>query len=100
MAFAIMKHDTVWGSSSKAIVQLLRRGRKGHKQLGQMVEGVLISPEIDDFLDGLDTRPAQMHRILHEGIWRAMARLFCLALPSQHTRCGLLMTRHRLHLGI
>ncbi|KAK9842423.1 hypothetical protein WJX84_004112 [Apatococcus fuscideae] len=86
LAFAIMKHDTVWGSTSRAIVQLLRRGHKGRKQLGQMVEGVLISPEIDDFLDGLDTRPAQMHSIFHEGVWRATTRLFCLALPSQHTR--------------
>ena len=86
LAFAIMKHDTVWGSTSRAIVQLLRRGHKGRKQLGQMVEGVLISPEVDDFLDGLDTRPAQMHSVFHEGAWRAATRLFCLALPSQHTR--------------
>ncbi len=86
LAFAIMKHDTVWGSTSRAIVQLLRRGRKGRKQLGQMIEGVLVSPEVEEFLEGLDTRPAQTHSIFGEGAWRALSRLFCLVLPSQRTR--------------
>ncbi len=86
LAFAIMKHDTLWGSTSKAVVQQLRKGHKGRKAVIRMIEGLLLSNEIDEFLEGLDGRREKQHSIYKDGWSRALARLFCFQLPTYRTR--------------
>ena len=86
LAFAIMKHDTLWGSTPKAIVQQLRKGRSGRAILLRMIEGMLLSDDIDDFLDGLDGRKERQHHISGDGWSTTVARLFCFRLPTNRTR--------------
>ena len=81
-----MKHDTLWGSTSKAIVQQLRKRHAGRAALIRMIEGLLMSNEIFDFLEGLDGRKEKRHPISREGWSRSLARLFCFQLPTYRTR--------------
>ena len=95
LAFAIMKHDTLWGSTSKATVQQLRKGRSGRAAVITMIEDLLTSKEIHDFLEGLDVRKEKHHHISGEGWTRTLARAFCFQLPTFRTRYANTLTTTR-----
>ena len=86
LAFAIMKHDTMWGSTPKAIVQQWRRGRRGRAELVASIESLLMHAEVVDFLDGIDGRFSNPASISNKGMWPCMQRLFCFSLPTNRTR--------------
>ena len=86
LAFAIMKYDTLWSSTPKAIIQQWRRGRRGRAELVASIESLLMHAEVVDFLDGLDGRFRTPAAIGNQGVWPCMRRLLCFSLPTNRTR--------------
>ena len=86
LAFAIMKYDTMWSSTPRAIIQQWRRGRRGRAELVASIESLLMHAEVVDFLDGLDGRFRTPAAIGNQGVWPCLQRLFCFSLPTNRTR--------------
>ena len=90
LAFAILKHESLWSATDEAIVQQWPRGRHGRRRIIADIEDILASPETFSFLDGLDEEPLHAERLTSGGILTTLARLLCCSLPARRIRSALL----------
>ena len=54
LAFSIMRQETCWSNTDRAIVQEWQAGAKGRRRLVAAVEDSLHAPELKEFLEGID----------------------------------------------
>ncbi|KAK9803523.1 hypothetical protein WJX73_002438 [Symbiochloris irregularis] len=81
LAYAILKHESLWSATDRAIVQQWPKGSKGRRRIIADIEDILSSPDTTDFLEGLDQEPLYADEINSRGCWTMLARLLCCALP-------------------
>ena len=86
MAYAIMKHETCWASTDRAIVQQWQSGAKGRRTLVASVEETMQSPELQDFLEGMDGTAEEPEAIHSKGFLVMLSRTFFLTVPSYRVR--------------
>ena len=87
MAYAILKHESLWSTTDRAIVQQWPKGQRGRRAIIRVMEEILDSPELMEFMEGLDLEPLYADTITSRGWCTAIARLLCCALPARRVRC-------------
>lgn len=90
MAYAILKHESLWATTDRAIVQQWPKGARGRWSIIKVLEDILQSAEIMDFLDGVDIEPLYAEDISSRGFCTMLARLVCCALPPRRIRYRIL----------
>ncbi|KAK9802724.1 hypothetical protein WJX73_001425 [Symbiochloris irregularis] len=80
-AYAILKHESLWSATDRAIVQQWPKGMSGRKRIIADIEDILSSPDTTDFMEGLDMEPLYADEIDSEGWCTTIARMFCCSLP-------------------
>ena len=88
MAYAILKHESMWSATDRAIVQQWFKGRRGRRNIMQVIEEILDSQEVVDFMEGLDIEPLYADTVSSAGVWAMLARVLCCALPARRIRCA------------
>ncbi|KAK9807188.1 hypothetical protein WJX73_005815 [Symbiochloris irregularis] len=86
LAYAILKHESLWSATDRAIVQQWPKGSRGKKRIIADIEDILSSPDTTDFLEGLDMEPLYADEIDSGGCCTTLARMFCCALPPHRIR--------------
>ena len=86
LAYSIMRLETCWASTDKALTQEWQSGLKGRRRLVAAVEAILQAPELMDFLEGMDATDEEPETIHSKGFWVTMSRMMLLTLPSCRVR--------------
>ncbi|KAK9836640.1 hypothetical protein WJX74_005022 [Apatococcus lobatus] len=86
LAFCIMRQETCWANTDKAIVQEWQAGPQGRRRLVAAAEESVQSPELRDFLEGMDPTNEQPEPMSSKGLLRTMARTFFFTVPSYRVR--------------
>ena len=68
------------------MVDQWQSGRKGRDLLMAAIEEPLQSPELVDFLTGLDSTPEDPEQLSSKGFWVTVSRLLCLTVPTKRCR--------------
>ena len=86
LAFSLMKHETCWSSTDKAIVQQWQSGRAGRRRLVHSVHETLAELELRMFLEGIDGTAEAPEPMSGRGFLTTMSRLFLFTLPDTRAR--------------
>lgn len=86
LAYSIMKHETCWASHEQSIADLWRIGRKGRLRLAASLAKIIKSPELQDFLEGMDPIVEEPESMTSTGYLIALSRLFLFTLPNHRAR--------------
>ena len=87
MAYAILKHESLWGPTGQAMVQQWALGRPGRRRIVKMMDEIVASPELARFLESLDCRQLPLEEsVWSHGWWEGLCRIFCCALPARLPR--------------
>lgn len=86
LAFSIMRQETCWSNTDKAIVQEWQSGARGRRRLVAAVEDSLHAPELKDFLEGMDPSEEKPEPINGKGRLATLARMLFFTVPSYRVR--------------
>lgn len=87
LAYSIMKHETCWASHEQSIADLWHAGHKGRLRLAASLAKIIRSPELQDFLEGMDPIVEEPETVTSKGCLMALSRLFLFTLPNHRARC-------------
>ena len=89
LAYSIMRHETCWASTDRAIVQQWQAGSKGRRALVAAVEESLYSPELKEFLEGMDPVHESPEPLNSKGSLVKASRLLFFSVPTYRSRSAL-----------
>ena len=87
LAFCIMRQETCWANTDKAIVQEWQAGTQGRSRLVAAAAESVQSPELRDFLEGMDPTNEQPAPMSSKGLLKTLSRTFFFTVPSYRVRC-------------
>ena len=90
LAYSIMKHETSWANTDRAIVEQWQSGSSGRRKLIEDICETLRSPELGDFLEGMDPTVENPPAMRSRGFLTLLSRLFLFTVPTYRVRCGLM----------
>lgn len=86
LAFGIMRYESTWASTDKALVQQWRAGRKGRHHVVQSVLEILQGPELIGFLEGLDGENEAPEKLTSRGWLTTLSRVLFWTLPDHRVK--------------
>ena len=81
-----MKHETCWASHEQSIADLWQTGHKGRLRLAASLAKIINSPELQDFLEGMDPIVEEPENMNSKGCLVALSRLLFFTLPNHRAR--------------
>lgn len=81
-----MRYETCWASTDRAIVQQWQAGFKGRQALVGAVEESLYSPEMQEFLEGMDPVDENPKPLNSNGGLLTLSRLLFFTVPSSRSK--------------
>ena len=81
-----MRQETCWANTDKAIVQEWQAGTQGRRRLVTAAEESVQSPELRDFLEGMDPTNEEPEPMSSKGFLRTLSRTFFFTVPSYRVR--------------
>ena len=86
LAYSIMRYETCWASTDRAIVQQWQAGSKGRRALVAAMEESLYSPEMQEFLEGMDPVDESPEPLNSKGFLVTVSRSLFFTVPSSRSR--------------
>lgn len=81
LAFSLMKHETYWANTDRALVDQWQSGRAGRLSLIAAIQGTLRGPDLQDFLECMDAVCEEPEPFKSKSLWVTLSRLFLFTVP-------------------
>ena len=81
LAFSLMKHETYWANTDRALVDQWQSGRAGRLSLIAAIQETLRGPDLRDFLECMDAVCEEPEPFKSKSLWVTLSRLFLFTVP-------------------
>lgn len=81
-----MRYETCWASTDRAMVTQWQAGSKGRRALVAAVEESLYSPEMQEFLEGMDLVDENPEPLNSKGYLVKLSRSLFFTVPGSRSR--------------